>query len=182
MVKLIVNCNINSASITRRQLLIHVFILHHVCFYRLEIILVSVNILLVMHSLTSWGVSASGPSFRILNWTCCSCLCQIFRFIFSYRTFYMVVPGFATNCPCDVWYRGLATCLLNVVHFGNQFRCMWTYRPEATAEPVATSGSNESFECVCTLMFNSSSNHSLNWRCTVMKFRHSVYYGCVNNT
>ena len=42
----------------------------------------------------------------------------------SYSTwkFYRGVSGFATDCPCDVWYRGLTTCLLHVgLPFGNRF-------------------------------------------------------------
>ena len=32
------------------------------------------------------------------------------------------VSGFATDCPCDVWCRGLNTCLLHVgPPFGNRF-------------------------------------------------------------
>ena len=32
------------------------------------------------------------------------------------------VSGFATDCPCDVWCRGLTTCLLRVgPPFGNRF-------------------------------------------------------------
>ena len=32
------------------------------------------------------------------------------------------VSGFATNCPCDVWCRGLTTCLLHFcAPFGNRF-------------------------------------------------------------
>ena len=32
------------------------------------------------------------------------------------------VSGFATDCPCDVWCRGLTTYLLHVgPHFGNRF-------------------------------------------------------------
>ena len=32
------------------------------------------------------------------------------------------VSGFGTDCPCDVWSRGLTTCLLHVgPPFGNQF-------------------------------------------------------------
>ena len=32
------------------------------------------------------------------------------------------VSGFATDCPCDVWCRGLTTCLLYVgAPFGNRF-------------------------------------------------------------
>ena len=31
------------------------------------------------------------------------------------------VSGFATDCPCGVWCRGLTTCLLHVgAHFGNR--------------------------------------------------------------
>ena len=35
-------------------------------------------------------------------------------FRFSTNIFYREVPGFATNCPCGVWCRGLTTCLLYV--------------------------------------------------------------------
>ena len=34
------------------------------------------------------------------------------RFTFSMRIFCRGVPGFATDCPCGVWCRGLTTCLL----------------------------------------------------------------------
>ena len=42
----------------------------------------------------------------------------------SYSTwiFCRGVSGFATDCPCDVWCRGLTTCLLHVCPpFGNLF-------------------------------------------------------------
>ena len=42
----------------------------------------------------------------------------------SYSTwiFYRRVSDFATDCPCDVWCRGLTTCLLRVgPSFGNRF-------------------------------------------------------------
>ena len=42
----------------------------------------------------------------------------------SYSTwiFCRGVSGFATECPCDVWCRGLTTCLLHVGPlFGNRF-------------------------------------------------------------
>ena len=42
----------------------------------------------------------------------------------SYSTwiFCRGVSGFATDCPCDVWCRGLTTCLLHVgPSFGNRF-------------------------------------------------------------
>ena len=42
----------------------------------------------------------------------------------SYSTFIFLrgVSGFATDCPCDVWCRGLTTCLLHVgPPFGNRF-------------------------------------------------------------
>ena len=42
----------------------------------------------------------------------------------SYSTwiFCRGVSGFATDCPCDVWCRGLTTCLLYVgPPFGNRF-------------------------------------------------------------
>ena len=36
------------------------------------------------------------------------------------RIFYRGVPGFAIDCPCGVWCRGLTTCLLYVAPlFGN---------------------------------------------------------------
>ena len=35
-------------------------------------------------------------------------------FTFPTRIFYRGVPGFATGCPCGVWYCGLTTCLLYV--------------------------------------------------------------------
>ena len=39
-------------------------------------------------------------------------LCLIFKF--PSRIFCRRVPGFATDCPCGVWCRGLTTCLLYV--------------------------------------------------------------------
>ena len=42
----------------------------------------------------------------------------------SYSTWIICrgVSGFATDCPCDVWCRGLTTCLLHVGSpFGNRF-------------------------------------------------------------
>ena len=42
----------------------------------------------------------------------------------SYSTwlFCRGVSGFATDCPCDIWCRGLTTCLLHVgPPFGNRF-------------------------------------------------------------
>ena len=48
----------------------------------------------------------------------------------SYSTwiFCRGVSGFATDCPCDVWCRGLTTCLLHVgPPFGNRFlNTSWT--------------------------------------------------------
>ena len=38
-----------------------------------------------------------------------------FNFVFSTRIFYRGVPGFATDCPCSTWWRGLTICLLYVV-------------------------------------------------------------------
>ena len=41
---------------------------------------------------------------------------------YSIWTFRRGVSGFATDCPCDVWCRGLTTCLLHVgPPFGNRF-------------------------------------------------------------
>ena len=74
-------------------------------------------------SLTSQDVFVPGPSFSIsdriqhgsngpLNVTSS----------FSTWIFCRGVSGFATDCPCDVWCRGLPTCLLNVgPPFGNRF-------------------------------------------------------------
>ena len=71
-VKLIVNSNMNSAPIIRRQLL-HMFIFHPIGFEGLATMLVSVNMFskLVLKSLISWAVSAPGSPFRILDGTCC---------------------------------------------------------------------------------------------------------------
>ena len=38
-------------------------------------------------------------------------------FTFPTRIFYRGVPGFATDCPCGVWCRGLTTCPCMLVHF-----------------------------------------------------------------
>ena len=38
-------------------------------------------------------------------------------FTFPIRIFYRRVLGFATDYPCDVWCRGLNTCLLYVGPF-----------------------------------------------------------------
>ena len=50
----------------------------------------------------------------------------------SYSTwiFCRGVSGFATYCPCDVWSRGLTTCLLHVrPPFGNRFlNTSWAVR------------------------------------------------------
>ena len=46
----------------------------------------------------------------------------------SYSTwiFCRGVSGFATDCPCSVWCRGLTTCLLHVgLPFGNQLLTHW---------------------------------------------------------
>ena len=41
-------------------------------------------------------------------------------FTFPIRIFYGIVPGFATDCPCGVWCRGLTNCPLYVDPlFGN---------------------------------------------------------------
>ena len=41
---------------------------------------------------------------------------------YSIWIFCREVSGVATDCPCDVWYRGSATCLLHVgPPFGNRF-------------------------------------------------------------
>ena len=51
----------------------------------------------------------------------------------SYSTFAGEFQAFATDCPCDVWCRGLTTCLLHVgPPFGNRFlnsswAVGWTY-------------------------------------------------------
>ena len=42
--------------------------------------------------------------------------------LYSTWVFCRGVSGFATECPCDVWCRGLTTCLLHVgLPFGNRF-------------------------------------------------------------
>ena len=35
-------------------------------------------------------------------------------FTFPTKIFYRWIPGFETDCPCSVWWRGLTTCLLYV--------------------------------------------------------------------
>ena len=58
-----------------------------------------------------------------------------------------------------------------------------TYLSDATVVPVITSSGDESveFSSICTFMFNSSSNYSLNWRHNVMKLQHLVYCCFVDN-
>ena len=70
----------------------------------------------VLQIRTSLGVSANGHSLWVLDWTCylCSPLCY---FRFSTGIVYRGVPCFATDCPCGVWYQGLATCPCMLVHF-----------------------------------------------------------------
>ena len=54
-------------------------------------------------------------TFRLnigLNTSPSDSLCVIFKF--PSRIFCRRVPGFATDCPCGVWCRGLTTCLLYV--------------------------------------------------------------------
>ena len=42
--------------------------------------------------------------------------------VYSQRVFYKGVPGFATDCLCGVWCRGLTTCFLYVIPlFGKLF-------------------------------------------------------------
>ena len=74
-----------------------------------------------MQSLTSQDVSLPGPSFRISASTWCHRTLYVTS---SYSTwiFCRGVSGFATDGPCDVWCRGLTTCLLHVgPSFGNRF-------------------------------------------------------------
>ena len=114
IVKSIVNSNMNSAPIIRRQLL-HVFIFHSIGFESLATMLVSANMFrkLVLQSLTSRDVSAPGSPFTILDWTCCYRLSDLCSRI-GYFT------GFVTDCPCGVGCRELTTCLLYVgPRFGN---------------------------------------------------------------
>ena len=68
---------------------------------------------------TSLDVSAPGHCFWILNWTC-YLRTPFCHFRYCTRVFYQEVPGFATDCPCGVWWHWLTTCLLYVgPHFGN---------------------------------------------------------------
>ena len=49
-------------------------------------------------------------------------LCLYVTSSYSTWIFCRRVSGFATDCPCDVWCRGLTTCLLHVgPPFGNRF-------------------------------------------------------------
>ena len=66
------------------------------------------------------GCFCSGPSFRISDSTWCHRTLYVTS---SYSTwmFCRGVSGFATDCPCGVWCRGLTTCLLHVgPPFGNR--------------------------------------------------------------
>ena len=70
-----------------------------------------------MHN--SLDVSAPGHSPWILDWTCFLSTPYV-MFTFPTRIFYRAVPGFATDCLCGVWCRGLTTCPLYVGPlFGN---------------------------------------------------------------
>ena len=64
-------------------------------------------------------VSAPGHSPWILDWTCYLRSLYV-MFTFPTGIFYRGVPGFATDCHCGVWCRGLTTYLLYVdLLFGN---------------------------------------------------------------
>ena len=71
---------------------------------RKEVIMIKT--LIILHLTTSYS-----SNFRLLF-----VMCRI-----STRIFYRIVVGFATDCPCGVWCRGLATCLLYV---GQLFRSL----------------------------------------------------------
>ena len=89
------------------------FILNYM--FRLSVVLI-----LQMH--TSLDVSIHGHPFSILDWTCYLRTPVMFRF--STSIYYRGVAGFATDCPCSILCRGLATCLLYVGPlFGNQVWC-----------------------------------------------------------
>ena len=120
IVKLIVNSNMNSAPIIRRQLL-HVFILHLIGFEGLATMLVSVNMFckLVLKSLTSRDVSAPGSPFRILVWTCCYRLSGLCSHIQRSHSFWLVkFHDFSQTFPGPEWiFPGpnrihIAWCLL----------------------------------------------------------------------
>ena len=65
------------------------------------------------------GCFCSGHSPWILDWNVSFGLLYG-MFTFPTRIFYRGVPGFATDCPCGVWCRGLTTCPLYVGPlFGN---------------------------------------------------------------
>ena len=70
--------------------------------------------IMVLKLRTSLDVSAPGHSLWRLYWTC---YLQCVMFIFPTGIFYTAVTGFATDCPCEVWFRGLTTCPLCVVQF-----------------------------------------------------------------
>ena len=70
---------------------------------------------------SSQDVFVPGLSQRTLDLTCFhwTSLCHIYILT---RIFYRGVSGFATDCPCGVWGRGLTTCPLYVGPlFGNLF-------------------------------------------------------------
>ena len=71
------------------------------------------KVILVLQSLISRDVSASGPLFEYCIEHVIIALLYVL-FIFSTRIFCRSILGFATDCLCGVWYRGLTTCLLHV--------------------------------------------------------------------
>ena len=57
-------------------------------------------------------LSSPGPFFNIGPDVSVGLL--YIKFVLSITIFYRRVPGIVTDCPCDVWCRGLTTCLLFV--------------------------------------------------------------------
>ena len=64
------------------------------------------------------GCFATGPSFRISD----GAIGPLYvTSTYSTWIFFRGVSGFATDCPCGVWCRGLTTCILHVgPPFGNR--------------------------------------------------------------
>ena len=80
------------------------------------IILIIMNIILYLRSSASANANSldvSAPDILTEYWIgriTFGLLCVMFTFLS--RIFYRGVPGFATDCPCGVWCRGLTTCFL----------------------------------------------------------------------
>ena len=77
------------------------------------------QVIVVLQCLTSWMFQS--PDLLLESWVKHATIGHIYvKFVVSTRIFYRGVPAFATDRPCNVWFRGLNTSILNVdPHFGH---------------------------------------------------------------